>query len=191
MSITSLPGSVAVLDSAVAYTHSCLLLARASPLDLPTPCPDWDLGQLLTHMDESLVALAEAAELGRVAVDAQPLPPGAGDLVDRIVQRACRTRAAWHERVTSAAMGVGDLALGRDTIALVGALEIAVHGWDIAVTTDQGPRLPADLAVRLYDVALAVVPAQERGRRFAAEVPVPCTAPADTRLMAHLGRTPS
>lgn len=191
MSITSLPSSVAVLDSAVAYTHSRLPLARTSPLSLPTPCRDWDLGQLLTHMDESLVALAEAAELGRVVVDPQPLPPGPDELVDRIVQRACRTSAAWHQRVTSAPMCVGDLALGRDTIALVGALEIAVHGWDIAVATGQDPRLPEDLAVRLYDVALAVVPPDERGRRFADEVPVSFSAPSGTRLLAHLGRTAS
>lgn len=189
MSLTSLPRSVAVLDSAVAYTHSCLQLARTSPLSLPTPCRAWDLGQLLTHIDESLMAIAEAAELGRVSVDARPPAPGPGELVDRIVQRACRTRAAWHQRVTSAPLAVGDLALGRDTVALVGALEIAVHGWDIAVATGQDARLPEDLAVRLYDVALAVVAPQERGRRFAAEVRVASSAPAGTRLLAHLGRT--
>ena len=189
MSTTSPPRSVAVLDSAVTWTHSCLQLARTSSLSLPTPCVGWDLGQLLVHMDESLVAIAEAAELGQVSVDPQPPPRDSGQLVDRIVQRACRTRAAWQERITSAPVGVGDLALGRDTVALVGALEIAVHGWDVARATGQARRLPEDLAARLYDVALAVVTPDERGRRFAPAVPVPTSAPMSTRLLAHLGRT--
>ena len=190
MSTASPPRSVAVLDSAVIWTHSCLQLARSSPLSLPTPCHDWDLGLLLTHMDESLSAIGEAAQLGHVAVDTEPLARDCGQLVDRIVQRACRTRAAWLQRLTSAPVGVGDLALGRDTIVLVGALEIAVHGWDVARATGEGRRLPEDLAVRLYDVALAVVTPEERGRRFAPVVPVPASAPASVRLLAHLGRDP-
>ncbi|MET0997133.1 MAG: TIGR03086 family metal-binding protein [Marmoricola sp.] len=189
MSTASPPRSVAVLDSAVTWTRSCLQLARTFPLTQPTPCAEWDLGQLLVHMDDSLVAMAEAAELGYVRLDPQPLTGDPGQLVDLIVQRACRTRAAWQERLTSAPMGVGDLALGRDTIALVGALEIAVHGWDVARATGQDVRLPEDLAVRLYDVALVVVPPDERGRRFGPVVPVPSSAPMSIRLLAHLGRS--
>ena len=189
MALTSLPTPVAVLDSAIAWSHSCLQPARTRPLSLPTPCTGWDLGQLLLHMDESLVAIAEAAELGHVEVVPHQPPPGAAQLVDRVVQRACRTRAAWHHRLTSAPVGVGDLRLGRDTVVLVGALEIAVHGWDVAAATSQGRRLPENLAVRLYDVALAVVTPHERGRRFGPGVPVPSSAPTGTRLLAHLGRT--
>ena len=189
MSTTSPPTSVAVLDSAVTWTHSCLQLARTSSLSLRTPCSEWDLGQLLAHMDESLVAFAEAAELGQVSLEPPPVSPDPNQLVDRIVNRACRTRAAWQQRLTSAPIGVGDLALGRDTTALVGAMEIAVHGWDVARATGQDHRLPEDLAVRLYGVALAVVTPGERGRRFAPAVHVPASAPASTRLLAHLGRT--
>lgn len=190
MSITSLPASVAVLDGAVEWTHGCLQRARTSPLSLPTPCTDWDLGQLLVHMDESMVAIAEAAELGHIPVEPPVLTPvGSEKLVDRLVQRACRIRAAWHRRVTSAPVGVGDLALGRDSVALIGALEIAVHGWDVATSTGQDRPLPADLAAQLHDVALAVVTPLERVRRFADAVPVAPSAGTATRLLAHLGRT--
>jgi uncharacterized protein (TIGR03086 family) len=180
---------VAVLDSAVTWTHACLQLARTSTLTVATPCAGWDLGQLLAHMDDSLVAMAEAAELGHVRLDPQPLTGDPAQLVDLLVQRACRTRAAWQERLTSAPMAVGDLALGRDTVALVGALEVAVHGWDVARATGQDLRMPEDLAVRLYDVALAVVTPDDRGRRFGPPVQVPRSAPMGTRLLAHLGRS--
>jgi uncharacterized protein (TIGR03086 family) len=188
MSTASPPRSVAVLDSAVIWTHECLQQARTTPLDAPTPCHDWDLGRLLEHMDDSLVALAEAAELGQLQVRDPPLRDDTARTVDRLIQRACRTRAAWQQRLTSAPISVRDLPLGRDTVALVGALEIAVHGWDVACAAGRPRPVPEDLAVRLYDVALAVVTPEERGRRFAAPVPVPGAAPAGTRLLAHLGR---
>ncbi len=188
MSTTSPPRSVAVLDSAVTWTHDCLQLARNSPLTLPTPCDDWDLGQLLAHMQDSMEAFAEAAELGRVEVDPGPADLDTARIIDRLIQRACTTRAAWHKRITSAPIGVDDLRLGRDTVVLVGALEIGVHGWDVARATGQARRMPEDLAVRLYDVALAVVTPHERARRFGPAVSVPASATASTRLLAHLGR---
>jgi uncharacterized protein (TIGR03086 family) len=189
MTTASPPASVAVLDSAVTWTHSCLQLARTSDLSLPTPCAEWDLGQLLAHMEDSLVAIGEAAEVGRVRVADHPAREDPGRTIDRIVQRACTTRAAWLQRLTSAPISIGDLALGRDTTAMVGALEIAVHGWDVAQAVGSGPRMPEDLAARLYDVARLVVTPGERGNRFADPVPVPPDAPAGTRLLAHLGRT--
>jgi uncharacterized protein (TIGR03086 family) len=188
MTTASPPAAVAVLDSAVTWTHSCLQLARIADLTLPTPCSAWNLGQLLAHMEDSLAALGEAAELGRVDVSDRPATADPGRAVDRLVQRACATRAAWLQRLTSAPISVGDLALGRDTTAMVGALEIAVHGWDIAQSVGSGRRMPEDLAARLYAVALAVVTPDERGTRFAPPVDVPPDAPVSTRLLAHLGR---
>ncbi len=139
-------------------------------------------------MEDSLEAIGEAAELGHVAVEDQPQRSGSDRIVDRIVQRACATRSAWLERLTSAPVAVGDLTLGRDTLVLVGALEIAVHGWDVAEAVGRPRPLPEDLAVRLYDVALAVVTPSERGRRFGPAREVPPTASTGTRLLAHLGR---
>jgi uncharacterized protein (TIGR03086 family) len=188
MSISSPPRPVAVLDSAVTWTHDCLQLARNSPLDVPTPCADWDLGQLLTHMEDSLVALAEAAEHGDVPMREPVLHTGRGPSVDRVIQLGCGTRAAWHGRVTSAPISIRDLRLGRDTTVLVGALEVAVHGWDVARATGQERRMPEDLAVRLYDVARTVVTPGERGTRFGPAIEVPASAPTSTRLLAHLGR---
>ena len=187
VSTTSPPSAVAVLDGAVAWTLERLQAARAQPLSQPTPCGEWDLGRLLAHLNEALVAIGEAAELGRITLD----QPGRGDgeqLVDRIIERACRARAAWLRRLTSAPVGVGDLTLGRDTVVLVGALEIVVHGWDVSQATGECRTIPAELAVRLYGVATAVVTPDERGRRFGPVVPVPADAPVATRLLAHLGR---
>jgi uncharacterized protein (TIGR03086 family) len=188
MSTTSPPTSVAVLDSAVTWTHSCLQLARTTTLAAPTPCQQWDLGQLLLHMEDSLVAIGEAAQLGVVEVTEPLEHPDPHQVIDRITRRACLTQAAWRRRLTSAPIRVGDLDLGRDTLALVGALEIAVHGWDVAQATGDARPLPEDLAVRLYGVALAVTDPDERGPRFGPPVPVPRNASTGTHLLALLGR---
>jgi uncharacterized protein (TIGR03086 family) len=188
MSTTSPPRSVALLDSAVAYTHAVLQATRRSPLDLPTPCAGWALGHLLLHMEDSLEALAEAAEIGSVVVEDNPRRRDADRIVDRLLQRACGLHGAWTERLTSAPVAVGDLALGRDTLVLVGALEIAVHGWDVAEATGWPSPLPEELADALLQVAQAVVTPADRGRRFGPALVVPPSASAGTRLLAHLGR---
>ncbi len=181
---------MAVLDSAVVWTHECLQLARAVPLRAPTPCTDWDLGLLLAHMQDSLEAFAEAAELGRVVVPPAAPPFDADRLVDRLIAQACLMRAAWHQRVTSAPINVNGLRLGRDTTVLVGSLEIAVHGWDVAAAAGRPRPVPEDLAIWLYDVARAVVTPSERGSRFGPAVPVPAGARVGQHLLAHLGREP-
>lgn len=188
MTIVPPPTSVAVLEGAVTWTFSCLQLARTIPLSVPTPCREWNLGELLAHMEDSLSVLGDAAELGRVRVDSGGPVTASGELVDRLVRRACVTLTAWQERLTSAPVAVGELVLGRDTIALVGALEIAVHGWDVAVACGHPRPLPEELAAQLHGVALAVVTREERGRRFAAPRAVPPSSSASVRLLAHLGR---
>lgn len=179
---------MAVLDGALTWTHDCLQRARTSPGHVPTPCTDWDLGLLLDHMEDSLAALGEAARLGHVDVSASVGTRDTARAVDDVVRRACATRAAWRCRLTSAPVGIDDLRLGRDTVALVGALEIAVHGWDVTQAAGARRQLPEDLAARLYDVARVAVPVEDRAPRFAPPVPVPSTAPAGVRLLAYLGR---
>ena len=181
--------ALAVLDAAVVWTHDCLQAARTADGAMPTPCAGWDLADLLTHMEDSLAALAEAA-LGRVALDAGR-PPGSRDpavLVERVVRRACEMRTHWQALPGGGPVEIDVLALDRDTLALVGALEVTVHGWDVAATLGSARRPPEDLAARLLPVARHVVPEGERGTRFGPAV-TPPDASASARLLAHLGRT--
>lgn len=180
--------SVRVLDSAIDYAHAALHHARGCPSDVPTPCAGWDLAALLIHMEDSLSAIGEAALVGRVSVEERPGRLGTDGLVQRVVQRACRTRSAWVERITSAPVDIGDLALDRETVVLLGALEIAVHGWDVAQTIGRPQPLPDELARGLTGIAHAVVTPVDRGHRFGPVIEVPPTATAGTRLLAHLGR---
>jgi uncharacterized protein (TIGR03086 family) len=179
-----------LLGRAVDYTRGSLLLVADARPDARTPCERWDLLALLRHMVDSLAAFTEAAEIGYV--DLLPVPvAGRGpvpELVDALRNRACALLAAWTHHPGVGPVGVADRELRSDLVAAAGALEIAVHGWDVAQAAGDARPLPEDLAVRLYGVALAVTDPDERGPRFGPPVPVPRNAPTGTHLLALLGR---
>src|SRR5215213_3959320 len=57
-----------LLERAISYTRSSLQQVSAGDLQVETPCSEWDLAALLQHMDDSLRALQDAADTGRVVV---------------------------------------------------------------------------------------------------------------------------
>lgn len=183
------PPSLAVLDAALTWTCGALQLARTADPELATPCAEWDLRLLLTHMDDSLAALGEAARVGHVDVRPPADDGSCAPLVARVSRRATATRAAWGARVTSAPVRIAELNLGRDTLALVGAVEVLVHGWDVARTVDGPFTLPEDLAAKLLPVARVLV--GERSHRFAPALSAPESATNGELLLAHLGRDPT
>lgn len=173
-----------LLDRALAYTLGSLSQVRDRDLGRPTPCRRWDLGQLLAHMDDALDAFAEGAA-GVVSVD---LTMAAEVRVRRLQDKACALHGTWStpppESVT-----VGDLAVDTSTLVLAAALEITVHGWDVAESTGRARPIPDDLARHLLPVARALVTTADRGHRFDAPLDERRAHPShDERLLAFLGR---
>lgn len=185
----------ALLERAVGYTRGCLAPAARTPLDAPTPCSRWDLLDLLRHLDDSLGALIEAAETGYV--DLLPVAGAAFDrlgpddgrvLVGRLRARACTLLAAWAPHPRTRDVSVSGLPLGTDMLAAAGALEVAVHGWDVARACGVDRPLPAALARDLLVAASLLVGDADRPARFAPPLDVPAAAPPGARLLALLGR---
>lgn len=102
-------GGVELLERAIGYTQGSLLLVTTDALDNPTPCRNWNLHGLLVHMADSLIALSDAAEIGRV-----DLEPGevTGEFVVDVVNvlrlRACHLLGAWSQPDGPASVAVGD-----------------------------------------------------------------------------------
>jgi len=179
----------ALLERAVGYTRTSLQLVAGSDLTARTPCTHWDLLTLLHHMDDSLAAFTDAAEIGYV--DLAPEQPGeqpGEQLVGRLKGRACALLAAWAASPTPGAVTVADRAMPSELLAAAGSLEIAVHGWDVARACGVDRPLPAALASELLDVVPLLVGDADRPRRFAEPVVVPPDAAAGSRLLAALGR---
>ncbi len=178
----------ALLERAVGYTRGSLQLVATTSLAATTPCRDWDLRGLLHHMDDSLAAFTDAAEIGYVDLLPVSGPDPAAHLVARLRTRACALLAAWAHQRSSGEVAVGDRELRSDLLAAAGSLEIAVHGWDVAQACGVDRPLPASLALDLLEVVPLFVGDADRPARFAAHIVVPGHAGPSTRLLAALGR---
>ncbi|GAA1907163.1 maleylpyruvate isomerase family mycothiol-dependent enzyme [Nocardioides lentus] len=145
---------------------------------------------------------------------AGPRATGVGARLGRLQTKACHLLGLWAEPPRSVvdvgaidvgAVDVGAVDVGAVDVGAVdragtslpasllvatAALEIGVHGWDVAQATGEDRPVPADLAAQLLPVAAVTIGARDRGRRFGSSLPVAPFAPADVRLLAFLGRPP-
>jgi uncharacterized protein (TIGR03086 family) len=187
------PGGVALLERAIGYTLGSLHLVTPEAMSRPSPCSGWDLRALLAHMDDALAALHEAAERARVGLDG-PSPAGAlGDGLDPVARlrvRGCRLLGAWSRADGSRRISIGGHPLPASVLTSAGALEVAVHGWDVARACGQRRPVPAALARQLLVIAPLLVTEADRGVRFASPVDLPSSAGSSDQLIAYLGRDP-
>ncbi|MEU4171366.1 TIGR03086 family metal-binding protein [Streptomyces sp. NPDC026665] len=180
------PGEL--LERSLAYAAVGVAAVPRADLRRPTPCADWDLGELLHHLDDSVEALYEGVADGRVGLC--PARPAADPVC------AFRERAGALLGVCAAVStpppdpAVGDRSLAAGLLVAVGALEIAVHGWDVARACGRTRPIPSALAVELLPLAHLVVADADRGVRFAAPLDAPPGTPPGGRLLAFLGRCP-
>ncbi|MEV4254254.1 maleylpyruvate isomerase family mycothiol-dependent enzyme [Spirillospora sp. NPDC049652] len=197
------PGTVARRfseASALLARGACFALAAlgevtADLLARPTPCEGWDLRALLWHLDDSVAALTDALTSGYVGLPETSEPggeePAAADAGDPLAAVRCRLARLVDLRGDAAHVRIGDRCLGHADLAVAGALELTVHGWDVGRTTGARHPVPAGLALRLLRHAPRLVPREVRGTLFAPPVPVPdATDPGDL-LVAYLGRDPA
>jgi uncharacterized protein (TIGR03086 family) len=181
---------VELLERSLAYTRGALGGVRPTDLARPTPCAGWTLDRLLDHMDDALDAFTEGAD-GTIGLDP---PHRTLDVrVATLQTKACALLGAWSLPTCPHAVLVGGLPTPTAVVVRAAALEIAVHGWDVARATGRGSPLPEALAAHLLAVARVLVDDADRtGRtgRFAAAYAVPPGAPAADRLLGFLGRPP-
>jgi uncharacterized protein (TIGR03086 family) len=182
-----------LLERAIGYTRVQLQVITPAMLYRPTPCVDWALADLLDHMSEGLDALTEAADLREVALLAPVDLPDSSvdgvDAVDRLRERACSLLGAWSAVAHDDDVTVGDQALSSSLLACAGALEVAVHGWDVSQATGAREPIPAALARDLLTWADVLVTDDDRPSRFDHPVEGPSVGPS-SRLLRLLGREP-
>jgi hypothetical protein len=87
-------------------------------------------------------------------------------------------------------IAIGGQPLMLDTMAAAGAVEIAVHGWDISRACGLREPVPDALATDLLELAWLLVPLAGRSPLFAPPVPIPRAGSPGELLVAFLGRDP-
>jgi uncharacterized protein (TIGR03086 family) len=192
----ALSGGVALLERAVGYTLGQLQAVTEAALARPTPCQRWDLRALLGHMDDSLAAMQEALELG--SVDPEPVAdwPGRGGGGDAAEALVAGLRARGRRLLGALADGdddvvlIGGLPVPVRIVTSAGAVDVAVHGWDVGRACGTGVAMPEQLAEDMLGIAPLLVTGADRPGRFGPAVAVPGGASAGDRLVGFLGRDP-
>jgi uncharacterized protein (TIGR03086 family) len=186
----ALIGGLGLLERAINYTLGSLHVVTPQALSQPTPCLGWDLRALLGHLNDSLMALHQAIDIGYVDLDMSAETGPAVDPVATLRNRACRLLGAWTNADGPHMINVSGLPLTTGIVTCTGAIEVAVHGWDVARACGWYRPVPPSLAEDLLDLAPLFVTDADRPMRFAAPVDVPPLAGPGDRLIAFLGRYP-
>jgi uncharacterized protein (TIGR03086 family) len=161
-------------------------------LELPTPCSEFDVTALLTHIvgvGRRIAALGRGEDqTGALPVPQDVARSGWGDAFDDAHQEAL---AAWaDEDVLALTMHVPFGTFDGTTIAGVYLMELTTHGWDLARATDQVSELEDKLAEAALTIAHMALPPEPRGGfiPFKAVAETPLDASPYDRLAAYLGR---
>jgi uncharacterized protein (TIGR03086 family) len=193
-------GAVTLLASAISYALGACVRVAPREMTLPTPCTDWDLEALLAHLAASMADLESALRTGHL--DPEPDDPATPDPDDPAIPaldgddpvELLRDRAANLLFACYAHHGpdrfvlVGDLPLPAEIVTCTGAVEIAVHGWDVRAARGRGVPIPPALAIRMLRLSPFLVTGREG--LFGTPVQVPAQASPGDQLVAYLGRHP-
>jgi uncharacterized protein (TIGR03086 family) len=192
---TSVPsGAVALLASAIRYALDACSHIAPGEIGLPTPCTEWDLTALLAHLAASMADVESAIRTGHLDLEPVNPPPQdgrvPGDPVDVLRDRAANLLVACYDHHGPQRLVlVGGVPLAAGIVACTGAVEIAVHGWDVSTARGRGAPIPPGLATRMLGLCPLLVAGREG--LFAAPVEVPPGASPGDRLIAYLGRVPN
>jgi uncharacterized protein (TIGR03086 family) len=182
-------GAVVLLAGAVSYALRACAPVVPGEMSLPTPCAGWDLGILMGHLSDAMADLETVIRTGCLDLLRPPPLPAPGDPVEVLRDRAAELLcSAYGYASPELFVAIGDLPMPAGLVVSTGAVEIAVHGWDVSQSRGGGQPIPAPLATRM----LALCPLLVTGREglFAPQVPVPAQASPGDRLVGYLGRRP-
>jgi uncharacterized protein (TIGR03086 family) len=181
-----LPAEVTLFARAAGYLLESLSEVTDADLERPTPCGDWDLRTLLLHLADSADALSGLVATGELVLPAPRSDRPDAAALDPVAVAQDRT----HRLLAVLTSATQDDATRTAAAARGGAIELAVHGWDVASACGSGCRMPPGLATALLEGATSLVGDETRQPAFGPPVPVPAAADPEDRLVAILGRRP-
>jgi len=171
--------------------------ATPEQLGLPTPCVEWDLGQLLAHMTGQNHGFAAAARGERNGVEAfvpRPVaqdPAGlhaasAAELAEAFAAPGVLERGFWLPEIRSGSIPA-NTGIGFHLVDCV------AHGWDVARALDVSVSFDEEVLDAALIVSLAVPdgPAREQaGSAFRPGIGIAKGSGELERILGLLGRSP-
>ncbi|MBF6300721.1 TIGR03086 family protein [Nocardia amamiensis] len=196
-----------VLADAYRALETVVAGVRTDQWQLPTPCSEWNVTQVVQHAAGDQLAYAEFLGIGNGPADNPFAPSGTidGSPSDLVREAIEQTSAAWatvDDATETVPTPLPHGALATPVAAVMCALDAAVHAWDIAIATGQPSPLTDELATHLLTAARAIHPAPGSGEAaeiveplrqwgaYAAIVDGRADDTAVAELLRYLGRDP-
>ncbi|MEY2468437.1 MAG: hypothetical protein QOF21_1135 [Actinomycetota bacterium] len=154
----------------------------AKRLEAPTPCDEWNVRTLVSHMIDTQNYFAGKAR-GQDVPLPKPMPPDLvrDDPLGAYNEAVADTLDAFNSPggLEKAGIGVG-----------IAFSDSMIHGWDVATATGQDATMPEGLAAAALEMIHGRFTPEQREGVFKPEVEVADDAPVQDKLLAYSGRTP-
>lgn len=177
-----------LLDAAAAGALPVVRGVDDSRLDDPTPCAEYDVRALISHLSQVVVNFTALA--ARQDADFGETPDAVtGDWRKRFGEETAALVEAWAvpgaEEGTTGSMGfpartVGHMVLG----------DLTVHAWDLARATGQEFVPDAEVVDEIGPAMEGMAPKAREAKMFGEPFPVPDGASPFVRVLALTGRDP-
>jgi uncharacterized protein (TIGR03086 family) len=186
--------TVEQLDSVHATVQPLVAAVGSDQWSAPTPCADWDVRALVTHLVGGNLVFAAAVRGVPLAEARQALAgdPLGDDAPAAYAAAAAEVAAAFRssgglERTVTIPFGTVPA-----TVALhLRIAEALVHGWDLARATGRTVSFPDDVVEQEIAFSREFLPRVPPDRApFGPSRPAPDDAPPLDQLVALLGRDP-
>jgi len=165
---------------------------RPDQYSSPTPCPDWNVEQVMNHMVGALVMFRDVATQGSADPSSYPSDLIGDDAARSLRQAGDAAVAGWG--VPGKLEGPANMPWGEMPAAFalqLPAMDMLVHSWDLVRATglqvDFNPELVAD---NYEFVTTSMADPVMRGDDFAPPVDIEDDAPELSKVVAFLGRKP-
>lgn len=164
-------------------------------LGAPTPCPDYDVRDLLFHLLGLSIAFRSAAAKDFGPATSTPAGSTPTDLPDdwreQIPRRLTALTEAWREPAAWEGMTeAGSVQLPGAIAAQVALNELTMHGWDLARSTGQDFTVPEELLQVSHNLLYPGTDQSQREPIFGPVVAVPDGAPLLDTVIGLGGRDP-
>jgi uncharacterized protein (TIGR03086 family) len=178
----------ALMERAATPTVAVLRGIAPEQLDAPTPCREYTVRALISHLLQwgpMLVAAGHKQVAG-------PASDDAGDAwLTALEAQTADLVAAWSpQQAWQGSTPMGGPSMPAPTVGGLVLGELVVHGWDLARATGQSVSWPEEVVTRAYAAAQQTA---EQGRAmsvYGPAVPVPAQASTMDRLLGLTGRDP-
>lgn len=179
-----------LLDAYARVTDAVGVLVDAvgpNQLDDPTPCTQWSVNRLITHLADVNHEYAELAESGAIPARTPDYPDAPQAFPVQVARaRAAFARPGFFDTVLATPVGPQP-----GTVSVQHVInELTVHGWDLAKALGHSTDIVPDVAensLASWKAFFVDFPRSAMSGNFNAEREAPDAPPAD-RLAAYLGR---